>query len=88
LRGTNSKDKQTGSLGYLKKLIELEACVVMATHDLVIGGMEKQYPDVVSNYCFEVELENNHLVFDYQLKKGISKKLNASFLMQKMELID
>jgi hypothetical protein len=88
LRGTNSKDKQTGSLGYLKKLMGQKACVVMATHDLVIGELEKQYPDVVSNYCFEVELENDHLVFDYQLKKGISKKLNASFLMHKMELTD
>ncbi len=88
LRGTNSKDKQTGSLGYLKKLMGQKACVVMATHDLAIGELEKQYPLEVSNYCFEVELENDHLVFDYQLKKGISKKLNASFLMHKMELID
>lgn len=88
LRGTNTKDKQLGSLGLLEKLISQNAVVVIATHDLVIGELEKKYPDVVTNYCFEVELTNDQLIFDYQLKKGISQKLNASFLMKKMEIIN
>lgn len=88
LRGTNTKDKQTGSLGLLEKLITLQAVVIIATHDLVIGELEKKYPDIVTNHCFEVELADDQLIFDYRLKKGISKKLNASFLMKKMEIID
>jgi Mismatch repair ATPase (MutS family) len=88
LRGTNTKDKQTGSLGLLEKLISLNTMVIIATHDLVIGNMEQKYPDYVSNHCFEVELTDDQLFFDYKLKDGISKKLNASFLMKKMEIID
>jgi DNA mismatch repair ATPase MutS len=88
LRGTNTKDKQTGSLGLLEKLISLNAAVIVATHDLVIGELEKKYPDCVSNHCFEVELTDNQLFFDYKLKPGISTKLNASFLMKKMQIID
>jgi hypothetical protein len=88
LRGTNTKDKQTGSLGLLEKLISLNAIVIVATHDLVIGELEQKYPACVSNHCFEVELTGNQLFFDYKLKPGISTKLNASFLMKKMQIID
>ena len=87
LRGTNTKDKQLGSVGLIKQLINLNAIVLVATHDLSIGEMEHEYPDIVHNFCFEVELDNNDLVFDYKIKTGISKKLNASFLMKKMGII-
>lgn len=88
LRGTNTKDKQAGSLGLLDKLIAMKATVVIATHDLTIGDMDKKYPEIVTNHCFEVELEGDQLVFDYQLKNGVSQKLNASFLMRQMGVID
>ena len=88
LRGTNPKDKQMGSIGLIEKLIGLNAFTMIATHDLAIGQMEETHPTVVLNRCFEVELEDDQLVFDYKLKDGISKKLNASFLMKKMGIID
>lgn len=88
LRGTNTKDKQQGSLGLLQKLISDNAIVFVATHDLVIGNLEKDYPQIAKNYCFEVELADNRLEFDYKLKDGVSQKLNASFLLKQMGLID
>ena len=88
LRGTNTKDKLTGSMGILKKLMHLNAMVIIATHDLSIAELENVYAGTVMNSCFEVELTDDQLFFDYKLKTGISKKLNASFLMQKMEIID
>ncbi|ASB48376.1 MutS-related protein [Alkalitalea saponilacus] len=87
LRGTNTKDKQAGSIGLLEKMMGLNAVVVIATHDLMIGELEQKYPSVVMNHCFEVELSGDELVFDYKLKNGVSKKLNASFLMKKMGVI-
>jgi DNA mismatch repair ATPase MutS len=39
------------------------------------------------NKCFEVEIENDELVFDYKLRDGICKNKSASFLMKKMEII-
>ena len=88
LRGTNTKDKLAGSIGILKKLMNLNAMVIIATHDLSIAELENIYPGIVINSCFEVELTDDQLFFDYKLKPGISRKLNASFLMQKMEIID
>lgn len=87
LRGTNTKDKQLGSLGILEKLMRYDGIVLVATHDLSIGDLEQKYPETVENYCFEVELHQEQLKFDYLLKKGISQKLNASFLMKKMDII-
>ena len=87
LRGTNTKDKHLGSWGLMEKLISLNAVVMIATHDLAIGELENKYPDIVVNHCFEVELTNDQLIFDYKLKNGVSKKLNASFLMKKMGII-
>jgi DNA mismatch repair ATPase MutS len=62
--------------------------VLVATHDLALGELEQNYPEVVTNNCFEVELTNDQLIFDYKLKSGISQKLNASYLMKKMGIID
>jgi DNA mismatch repair ATPase MutS len=52
LRGTNTKDKQIGSIGLLENLIDYNAMVVMATHDLTIGELENKYPEIVTNCCF------------------------------------
>ena len=87
LRGTNSIDKQKGSYGFIENLISLNANIIVATHDLAIGELELSYPNIVQNCCFEVELKNNQLHFDYTLKRGISQKLNASFLMKEMGII-
>ena len=84
LRGTNSKDKQKGSQALLKQLIRLGASGMIATHDLSLGALQKEFPENVVNKRFEVEIINNRLQFDYLLKEGISQNLNATFLMKKM----
>ena len=78
LRGTNTRDKQTGSRGLLEKLISLNAVAIIATHDLTLGELETAYPGAVLNHCFEVELTGDQLIFDYKLKPGISNNLNTN----------
>ncbi|OQX79909.1 MAG: hypothetical protein B6D64_04055 [Bacteroidetes bacterium 4484_276] len=84
LKGTNSKDKQTGSKALLKQLIRYGASGLIATHDLALGGLIDEYPGNIRNMRFEVEIRNDELEFDYKLKDGISRNLNATFLMKKM----
>lgn len=84
LRGTNSADKQKGSLGLVKQLLRLNASGIIATHDLELGKLINVFPDNITNNRFEVEIENNELVFDYKIKDGVSQNLNATFLMKKM----
>jgi len=87
LRGTNSDDKRNGTIEVLKKVIAKKAIGVIATHDIEVCLTTNQYPEILSNNCFEVEIKNDDLHFDYKLRKGICKNKSATFLMKKMGII-
>ncbi|RWZ90698.1 MAG: hypothetical protein EO766_00610 [Hydrotalea sp. AMD] len=87
LRGTNSCDKYEGSVQFILQLIQQPCIVLFATHDLKLSSLEEMYPNNITNYCFESTIENNHLSFDYVLRKGIAQNKNATFLMKKMGII-
>jgi DNA mismatch repair ATPase MutS len=84
LKGTNSIDKQKGSLALIKQLIALNSNGIIATHDLVLGILEKEFPANVKNYRFEAEIKDDNLIFSYKIQEGIAQNMNATFLMQKM----
>jgi len=87
LRGTNSEDKTYGSEQFIRKLLQYSCLSFFATHDLSLGSLEKELPDLVSNYCFESIINGDDLLFDYRLQQGIARNRNASFLMKKMDII-
>ena len=87
LKGTNSIDKLNGSKELIRKLVQLEAVALIATHDLKLSEMQTEFPDRVSNKCFEIRIENNEMVFDYKLSDGVTQTMNATFLMKKMGII-
>ncbi len=87
LRGTNSEDKTHGSEQFIRKLLQYRCLTLFATHDLALSRLENELPGNVSNYCFESVIRHGELLFDYTLQKGVAQNKNASFLMQKMEII-
>jgi DNA mismatch repair ATPase MutS len=87
LRGTNSDDKRTGTIEVLKNVIARKATGAIATHDLEVCQTTFEYPDLLTNKCFEVEILNDELHFDYRLREGICKNKSATFLMKKMGII-
>lgn len=87
LRGTNSDDKRNGTIEVVKKVIGKRAIGAIATHDIEVCLTTDEYPDILTNQCFEVEIVNNELHFDYKLRNGICKNKSATFLMQKMGVI-
>lgn len=87
LKGTNSTDKQAGSIALVKQLLPHPCLAIIATHDLALGDLQTEYPGKVKNYCFEANIENDQLSFDYKLKQGLATKMNATFLMKKMGII-
>jgi hypothetical protein len=84
LKGTNSKDRHKGSRALILQLIRDHGAGIVATHDLDLGQMQNEYPDLIENICLEVDIKGNQLHFDYKLRKGVCKSLNASILMQNM----
>ncbi|MCD8194194.1 MAG: DNA mismatch repair protein MutS [Tannerellaceae bacterium] len=84
LKGTNSIDKQKGSIALMKQLVKFQASGIIATHDLALGKLEAEFPDAIKNYRFEADIQNNELSFSYKLREGVAQNMNASFLMKKM----
>ena len=84
LKGTNSMDKQKGSFSLVKQLLQLKTNGIIATHDLLLGELKKHFPNEISNYCFEADIQNDELTFSYKLREGVAQNMNACFLMQKM----
>ena len=87
LKGTNSTDKQAGSIALVKQLLPHPCMAVIATHDLALGDLEKEFPNQIQNFSFEANIEHEQLYFDYKLKAGLAQKMNATFLMRKMGII-
>lgn len=84
LKGTNSADQHTGSEALIRQIIKLGGVGLIATHDISLGTLEEEYQNNLENQCFEIEIKNDELSFDYKLRKGINQNLNATFLMKKM----
>ncbi|MEA1898859.1 MAG: hypothetical protein U9N53_14465 [Bacteroidota bacterium] len=87
LKGTNSKDKTSGSRAVITRLVDLEASGLIATHDLTLSRMEEDFTGKVFNKCFEAKIVGDKLKFDYKLINGVSRNMNATFLMRKMGII-
>jgi hypothetical protein len=87
LRGTNSDDKRSGTIGVIDKLRNSGATGAIATHDLEVCEMALIHPARLVNKCFEAEIRDGELFFDYRLRDGICRNKSATFLMQKMGII-
>jgi ABC-type multidrug transport system fused ATPase/permease subunit len=88
LKGTNTTDKQKGSVGLIKKSIGHEVLCFIATHDLSLGELQDEHRGKIVNYCFESYIRDLALTFDYKMRPGLAKNMNASFLMKQMGIMD
>ncbi|RZM24853.1 MAG: DNA mismatch repair protein MutS, partial [Pedobacter sp.] len=86
LRGTNSNDKHSGTIGLIRKLVSAYACGIIATHDLTVSKLEAENAGYINNMCFESEIINDELVFDYKLKGGPCQTFNAALLLKEIGL--
>ena len=76
----------TNSKKFVQKLVASNSTGIIATHDLSLCEIEQELTEV-KNYYFDAEIINDELNFDYQLKNGICKNMNASFLLKKMKIV-
>lgn len=90
LKGTNSKDKLKGSELFLEKLMnnKTQFTCLIATHDLELTKIEEKFPAKIKNYCFELQNIEGELETDYKLQNGVTKSMNAIYLMKKFGIVD
>ncbi len=86
LRGTNSKDKFSGSKAFIERMIAQRTSALFATHDLALSEMELQYPGQLRNYHFDIQITESEMHFDYKLKHGACKTFNAAILLKQIGL--
>lgn len=86
LKGTNSTDKAQGSKRFVERLLRVKATGLIATHDLSLCEVATTRKNV-HNYHLDATIKEDTLYFDYLLKKGVSQTMNASFLLEKMDLV-
>ncbi|TXF90068.1 hypothetical protein FUA23_07455 [Neolewinella aurantiaca] len=85
LKGTNSRDRHTGSRALIRQLIRERGAGIIATHDLELGALEAEPGSHVENYAMEVQVSaSGDLVFDYKLHPGVCQSFNATALMARM----
>jgi DNA mismatch repair ATPase MutS len=85
LRGTNSADKARGSMAIVRELIRHKVPAIVATHNLELAEMQKEFSENISNYYFDIIIEKDSTMsFDYKLKPGICNTFNASLLLKKI----
>ncbi|PCE66105.1 MutS-related protein [Sediminicola luteus] len=87
LKGTNSTDKAIGSKKFVERLVKAGATGIVATHDLSLCDIANEYAEV-ENHFFDAQIVNGELYFDYIMKSGICQNMNASFLLNKMGIVD
>lgn len=83
LKGTNTLDRQKGSIVLIKQLLKHRAGGIIATHDVELTklGVEEEK---IMNAHFDGYVEEDKLLFDYKLKQGICESFNAVVLMRKI----
>ena len=84
LKGTNSRDRHTGSRALIRQLIRERGSGIIATHDLELAELAAEPGSRVENFAMEVRVEGEELVFDYRLRPGVCQSFNATALMARM----
>ncbi len=84
LKGTNSKDRHQGSVALIKQLLRHNGVGIIATHDLALCELSPDSDGHIENWCFEVAINQDNMVFDYTIKPGVCQSMNATLLMKKM----
>jgi len=83
-KGTNVQDAMKCSTAVIEGLRKMKNTLfILSTHLYEIGEGLKQYSNIKFNY-FETHIENDQLIFSYQLKEGISND-RLGYLILKRE---
>ena len=86
LHGTNSHDRRVGAEALIRGLIDRNAIGLVTTHDLALAHIVDALAPRAANVCFEDQLVDGKLVFDYRMRSGVVTKSNALALMRSVGL--
>lgn len=81
-KGTNSRERLIGSQALIQALCQSKGLGLITTHDIELTKNIKG----LENWHFTDHTASDHLVFDYEIKKGPAKTTNALKIMKSVGL--
>lgn len=82
-KGTNIQDAMKCSTAVIEGLVHLDNVLfILSTHLYEIGDGLRRFPNILFRY-FETTTNDNQLVFNYQLKEGISNDRIGYLILQR-----
>src|ERR1043166_9232947 len=87
-KGTNVQDAMKCSSAVIKGLIKIKnSLFILSTHLYEIGDELKVFPNISFKY-FETNVIGDQLVFNYQLKEGISNDRFGYLILKKEKVVE
>jgi DNA mismatch repair ATPase MutS len=87
-KGTNVEDAMKCSTVVIEGLIKIKRSLfILSTHLYEISENLKGYPNIDFKY-FETEVKDDKLIFNYQLKNGVSNDRLGYLILKKEKVID
>ena len=87
-KGTNVEDAMKCSSAVIEGLVKISRSLfILSTHLYEIGEGLKKYPNISFNY-FETAVQNDQLLFSYQLKEGISNDRLGYLILKNEGVVD
>lgn len=87
-KGTNQQDAVKCSVTVIEGLRKMKnALFILSTHLYEIGDELRKYDNIQFHY-FETSVENDQLLFSYQLKEGISNDRLGYLILKKEGVVD
>lgn len=80
-RGTNNRERLSGSRAYIRALVNKHGTGLISTHDLELVKLADEMP-AITNYHFRDDLVDGAMTFDYRLHPGPCPTTNALKVMR------
>lgn len=80
-KGTNNRERLTGSTAYIHALAGKRCLGAISTHDLELVKLSEMLPQI-KNFHFREDVVDGRMVFDYKLRQGPCPTTNALKIMQ------
>ncbi|MEO6694448.1 MAG: DNA mismatch repair protein, partial [Ignavibacteria bacterium] len=80
-KGTNNRERLTGSRAFIKKLSQLNGTGAVTTHDLELVNLSDEITSI-TNYHFREDIIDSKMVFDYKIHNGPCPTTNALKIME------
>jgi hypothetical protein len=81
-KGTNNRERLTGSRAYIYAMTQANCLGAISTHDLELVTLSDELPQI-QNYHFRDDVVKGAMAFDYTLYHGPCPTTNALKIMQK-----